>query len=265
VADAVGERAADDGEDAGDGFEAAVEVGENLGAAAGGLALVADEFAEIDVELGGGNGDDVVAAFGATEAAADLADLGDGEDLGLDDIGDFVHLLERSAGRRSDGDEGGFLAEGREKIFAHAAVEGKRGDDAGKDEEGDGKRVVEAGADGGAAENGFEEADESAVGVWLADFGVEQERAEDRDQRQGDDERGDHAEDRRDGDGGKEPALDAAETEEREEDEDDFEEAVYTFKDRVLLMECTFDAKTKKWVPGRAVSPRTRLTPIYNL
>jgi hypothetical protein len=52
---------------------------------------------------------------------------------------------------------------------------------------------------------------------------------------------------------------------EESEDEDDFEEAVYTFKDRVLLMECTFDAKTKKWVPGRAVSPRTRLTPIYKL
>jgi hypothetical protein len=52
---------------------------------------------------------------------------------------------------------------------------------------------------------------------------------------------------------------------EESEDENDFEEAVYTFKDRVLLMECTFDAKTKKWVPGRAVSPRTRLTPIYNL
>jgi hypothetical protein len=52
---------------------------------------------------------------------------------------------------------------------------------------------------------------------------------------------------------------------EESEDEDDFEEAVYTFKDRVLLMECTFDAKTKKWVPCRAVSPKTRLTPIYNL
>jgi hypothetical protein len=52
---------------------------------------------------------------------------------------------------------------------------------------------------------------------------------------------------------------------EESEDEDDFEEAVFTFKDRVLLMECTFDSKTKKWVPCRAVSPRTKLTPIYSL
>jgi hypothetical protein len=52
---------------------------------------------------------------------------------------------------------------------------------------------------------------------------------------------------------------------EESEDEADFEESIYTFKDRVILMECIFDSKTKKWVPCRAVSPRTRLTPIYNL
>jgi len=52
---------------------------------------------------------------------------------------------------------------------------------------------------------------------------------------------------------------------EESEDEADFEEAVYTFKDRVLLMECIFDFKTKKWVPCRVVSSKTRLTPIYNL
>jgi hypothetical protein len=52
---------------------------------------------------------------------------------------------------------------------------------------------------------------------------------------------------------------------EESEDEADFEEGVYTHADKVILMECFFDAKTKKWVPHRAVSPRTRLTPIYNL
>ena len=101
-----------------------------------------------------------------------MADLGDGEDLGLDDVGDFVHLIERRAGGGSDGDERGFFAERGKEIFAHAAVEGKRGNDTGEDEQGDRERVIEAGADGGAAEKIFEEADEGSVGVGLADFGV---------------------------------------------------------------------------------------------
>src|SRR5690606_41613827 len=82
VADAVGERSADDGQGAGHGFEAAVEVGEDFGAGARGGAR--GGFTEIDVELGGGDGHDVVAAPGAAEAAAAGAGFGHSEELPFD-------------------------------------------------------------------------------------------------------------------------------------------------------------------------------------
>ena len=74
-------------------------------------------LAEIHVELRGGDRHHVVAAFGAAEAAADLAHFRHGEDLLLDDVGDLVHLLQRSAGRGGGGDERGlFLERGRKSL-----------------------------------------------------------------------------------------------------------------------------------------------------
>ena len=55
----------------------------------------------------------------------------------------------------------------------------------------------------------------------LSGLGVEQEGAEDRDDRQRDDERRRHADDGGDRDGGEEPALHAGEAEQRQEDQDD--------------------------------------------
>ena len=75
VADAVGEWSANDGEDTGNGLQPLADVREDFVAIPSLGFLVARKLAEIDIELGGGDRDDVVAAFGTAEAASDLADF----------------------------------------------------------------------------------------------------------------------------------------------------------------------------------------------
>ena len=82
-----------------------------------------------DIEFGGGNRDDVVTAFSATEAAAGVFHFRYGQEELFDNIGNFVHLIEGSAGSGGGGDEHAFLGEAREKIFAHARVEKERSDE----------------------------------------------------------------------------------------------------------------------------------------
>jgi hypothetical protein len=80
VADPVGERTADDREGAGHRARTRRPRSSRISC----RLRRPPSVAEIDVELRGGDGHDVVAALGAAEAAADLAHLGHGEDLPLD-------------------------------------------------------------------------------------------------------------------------------------------------------------------------------------
>ncbi len=151
-------------------------------------------FAKIDVELRRGNRHDVIAAFGAAEAAADFAHFRHGEDLLLDHIGDLVHLLQRSAGRGGGGDERGLFLEGRQEVLAHLRIERERADD----DHAARARAADTAGSGRSAAACFRAAISCRARATpslcsRAGLGIEQERAEHRNRGERDDERGDHA------------------------------------------------------------------------
>ena len=124
VADAIGERPAEHREDAGHGFDPAIDVREDFLAAAFRIAVcVFALIAEIDIKLRCADGNDVVAALGTSKPTPHLANLGHGKDLLLDDIGDPVHLFKRGTRRGRGGHERGLLLKLRQEVLVHARVE----------------------------------------------------------------------------------------------------------------------------------------------
>ncbi len=105
----------------------------------------------------------MVATLGAAEAAADFADFGHGEDLLLDDVGDFVHLFEGGAGCGGGGDEGGLFLELGQEVLVHLRIERQRGDEEDDGEGEDDEGLAEGEAEEGALEEALEDADEVAV------------------------------------------------------------------------------------------------------
>ena len=163
----------------------------------------------------------MIAAFGAPEAAPYLAHLRHGEDLGLDHVGDTIHLLKRGAGRRGHGDERSLLLEGRQEVLPHFGIKHERGDHAGANDHEHRQGIVEPDTQRRGAQEPLQARDKPPVCVRLTGLGLQEKRAEDWYQRQGYDKRSDHADDGGDGDGSEELTLNPAQAKQRKEDQDD--------------------------------------------
>lgn len=122
---------------------------------------------EADVEFGGGDGDEVIAAFGASDAATDVRNAGDAEDFLFDSVAEGVHGIEGRAGLSGGGDDGGVFEEIREKFTMETGGEEEGRGDGEEGGKKDGAWEAECKMRENFCLEGFEGADDE----WIAVFG----------------------------------------------------------------------------------------------
>ena len=165
--------------------------------------------------------------FRASGATAGRQDFGHAEQQFLGNRADAVRFSQRSAGRGEKVDGGSAFIEVREEELAHPRIERERTGHQEEGENDDDPGMAHGRPQDEACVETFQAAHQPAVFFVPHAFHLRQQiGGQRRDDGERHDERGDHGHDGRDPDGSEEPAFNAAEGEERDENQDDYESRI---------------------------------------
>ena len=163
----------------------------------------------------------MVTAFGSANSIADGFDPVNLEQKVFGSACEIRGRFKRGSWRHGGGDNGGWLSKTREEVGSHFLIShhGECNEGYGENENESG--LGESDPEPGVRENPLESSHQPRVLVNFSGFWIEQERAQNRNDGERNDERGRHANDGGDGDGGKKFALYSRKSQKRNEDEDD--------------------------------------------